>query len=101
MQAYNSSLPVQSELSSLSLFGTRQWSEVNSGLLEGPINLKDIPLDCPLSRWFGIQQGAKVRCIDDFSRSSVNSCVQTCESKASHDRCFCSNVRTLDVSCFE
>ena len=23
------------------------------------------------------------------------------ESKASHDRCFCSNVRTLDVSCFE
>ena len=58
--------------------------EVNSGLLEGPIDLKDIPLDCPLSRRFGIQQGAKVRCIDDFSRSSVNSCVQTCESPKPH-----------------
>ena len=62
----------------------KTMDEVNSGLLEGPIDLKDIPLDCPLSRRFGIQQGAKVRCIDDFSRSSVNSCVQTCESPKPH-----------------
>ena len=39
--------------------------------LVGPIPLADILDDVPLSRRFGIKQGAKVRCIDDFSRSSV------------------------------
>ena len=44
----------------------KTMEEVASGMLEGPIALEDIPSDHPLSRRFGIQQGAKVRCIDDF-----------------------------------
>ena len=56
---------------------------MKSGILEGPIAFKDTP-DYPLSRRFGIQQGAKVRCIDDFSRSLVNGSVQTCESPKPH-----------------
>ena len=47
-------------------------------------HLQDVPADCPLSRRFGIQQGQKVRCIDDFSRSSVHKSVQTCESPKPH-----------------
>ena len=58
--------------------------EVASGMLEGPIALEDIPSDHPLSRRFGIRQGAEVRRIDDFSGSSVNSCVQTRESPKPH-----------------
>ena len=61
---------------------------MSSGLLEGPISLDLIPSTYPLSRRFGIQQGAKIRCIDDFSMSSVNACVQSCESPKPH---------TLDV----
>ena len=53
--------------------------EVDAGTLIGPIGLSDVPLDHPLSKRFGIMQGQKVRCIE-FSRSSVNSCVQSCES---------------------
>ena len=37
-----------------------------------------------MSRRFGIQQGHKIRCIDDFSRSAVNSAVQTSESPKPH-----------------
>ena len=62
----------------------KTMDEVRAGLLDGPIALEHIPSDCPLSRRFGIQQGLKVRCMDDFSRSSVNSCVQTCESPKPH-----------------
>ena len=58
--------------------------EVKAGLLEGPIDLADVPTNYPLSRRFGIQQGSKVRCIDDFSRSAVNSAAQTCESPKPH-----------------
>ena len=58
--------------------------EVQTGVLEGPIDLQDIAVDCPLSRRFGIEQGAKVRCIDDFNRPSINSSVQTCESPKPH-----------------
>ena len=54
----------------------------------GLIPISEIPHDVPLSRRFGIQQGAEVTCIDDFSRSSVNSTVQTCEGPKPH---------TLDV----
>ena len=66
----------------------RVWNktmdEVAAGALVGPIPLDEIPAECPLSRRFGIQQGSKVRCIDEFSRSSVNSSVQTCESPKPH-----------------
>ena len=60
------------------------WSktqeEVEAGSLVGPLALHEVPVECPLSRRFVIKQGPKVRCIDDFSRSSVNSCVHTTES---------------------
>ena len=62
--------------------------EVDAGTLVGSIKLNDVPDDYPLSKRFGIQQGQKIRCIDDFTRSSTNSCVQTCESPKLH---------TLDV----
>ena len=62
----------------------KTMEEVESGVLEGPIPLERIDVECPLSRRFGIQQGSKVRCIDDFSRSSINSCVQTTESPKPH-----------------
>lgn len=68
------------------------WSktleEVEAGILVGPLPLHEVPPECPLSRRFGIAQGSKMRCIDDYSRSSVNSAVQTCESPKPH---------TLDV----
>ena len=72
--------------------GDQVWQktlqEVETGALVGPIPLDQVPPEYPLSRRFGIRQGAKVRCVDDFSRSSVNSSVQSCESPKPH---------TLDV----
>ena len=72
--------------------GDQVWQktlqEVETGALVGPIPLDQVPPEYPLSRRFGIRRGARVRCIDDFSRSSVNSSVQSCESPKSH---------TLDV----
>ena len=62
----------------------KTMEEVKTGILEGPIPLQEIPADHPLNRRFGTQQGQKVRWIDDFSRSSVNSSVQTCESPKPH-----------------
>ena len=59
-------------------------AEVEKGFLEGPLDVDSIPLSCPLSPRFGITQGEKVRCIDDFSRSGVNSAVQTHESPRPH-----------------
>lgn len=66
----------------------KTMEEVETGALVGPFDLCEIPDRFPLSRRFGISQGEKVRCIDDYSRSSVNSTVQTCESPKPH---------TLDV----
>ena len=66
----------------------KTMDEVDAGTLVGPLSLSDVPPDHPLSKRFGIMQGQKVGCIDDFSRSSVNSCVQSCESPKPH---------TLDV----
>lgn len=62
--------------------------EVKSGILEGPIPLNTIPGDTPLNRRFGVVQGPKIRCVDDFSKSGVNACAQTSESPKPH---------TLDV----
>ena len=41
-------------------------------------------IQSPLCHRFGIPQGSRVRCIDDFSRSSVKSSVQTSESPKPH-----------------
>ena len=48
-------------------------AEVQSGFLIGPIELDQVPPHIPLSKRFGIKQGAKTRCVDDFTRSGINS----------------------------
>ena len=58
--------------------------EVRAGFLTGPIELEDVPHDIPLSKRFGIKQGAKTRCVDDFSRSGINCCAQVSESPKPH-----------------
>ena len=46
--------------------------------------LADVDSTYPLSRRFGVQQGPKVRCVDDFSRSGVNAWAQVAESPRPH-----------------
>ena len=58
--------------------------EVEKGWLIGPFDPKQIPSHYPLSRRFGDVQGEKTRCVDDFSRSHVNSCVQVTEAPNPH-----------------
>ena len=58
--------------------------EVDKGWLIGPFDPKQIPEHYPLSRRFGVVQGEKTRCVDDFSRSHVNSCVQVTEAPKPH-----------------
>ena len=58
--------------------------EVDKGWLVGPFDPKQIPVHYPLSRRFGVVQGEKTRCVDDFSRSHVNSCVQVTEAPKPH-----------------
>ena len=58
--------------------------EVEKGWLVGPFDPKQIPSHYPLSRRFGVVQGEKTRCVDDFSRSHVNSCVQVTEAPKPH-----------------
>ena len=53
---------------------------VQSGFLIGPIDLDQVPHHVPLSKRFGIKKSAKTRCVDDFSRSGINSCAQVSES---------------------
>ena len=62
--------------------------EVADGFVEGPFDMSSIPSDMPVSKRFGVVQGSKVRCMDDFTGSSVNLAVQSCESPRPH---------TLDV----
>ena len=58
--------------------------EVEKGWLLGPFDPQQIPLHYPLSRRFGVVQGEKTRCVDDFSRSHVNACVQVTEAPKPH-----------------
>ena len=58
--------------------------EKDHGWLVGPIEVADLPDHAIVSRRFGLKQGAKVRLIDDFSGSGVNSTVQACESPKPH-----------------
>ena len=68
------------------------WSqtmdEVAKGDIVGPFELDEVPKNCPLSKRFGIRQGGKIRCVDDFSASGVNAAAQPMESPKPH---------TLDV----
>ena len=54
--------------------------EVADGFVEGPFDITSIPSDIPISKRFGVVQGSKVRCVDDFTGSSVNLAVQSCDS---------------------
>ena len=58
--------------------------EGETGAHVGPINLEDVDATFPLSRRFGVQQGQKVRCVDDFTHSGVNACAQVVESPRPH-----------------
>ena len=71
---------------------TKTLAEVESGWLEGPIPFDSLPVDAVVNRRFGIKQSSgesvKVRLIDDFSASGVNSSVQVSSMPKLH---------TLDV----
>ena len=58
--------------------------EVERGWLVGPLSPESVADHCPLSRRFGVVQGPKVRCVDDYTRSSVNLVVQVTESPKPH-----------------
>lgn len=58
--------------------------EVSAGWAIGPLQLKDLPEHCILSRRFGLRQTAKIRLTDDLSGSLVNSTAQTVESPKPH-----------------
>ena len=65
--------------------------EVERGWLQGPLTRSSVPGDQPISRRFGLlQKKGKVRLIDDFSESGVNSTVTSVESPVLH---------TIDVAC--
>lgn len=51
--------------------------EVADQWLEGPLAADQVPSDAPISKRFGLKQGAKIRLIDDYSYSGVNSSVSS------------------------
>eukprot|EP00438_Fugacium_kawagutii_P023706 Skav228033 [mRNA] locus=scaffold1188:5424:7796:+ [translate_table: standard] len=71
---------------------TKTAAEVESGWLSGPVDIKSLPTDAIINRRFGIKQSSgetvKIRLIDDFSASGVNSSVQVSSMPKLH---------TLDV----
>ena len=76
------SIPMDPEM--VEMVWEQTMAEVQSGFLIGPIELDQIPHHVPLSKRFGIKQGTKTRCVDDFSRSGINSCAQVSESPKPH-----------------
>ena len=54
--------------------------EVELGWLSEPVDPADVPHNASISRRFAIEQGDKIRLIDDLSDSGVNGSVQTTES---------------------
>ena len=58
--------------------------ERDKGWLKGPLKLEEVPDEAPISRRFGLKQRHKVRLIDDFSESSVNSTVTVYETPVLH-----------------
>ena len=59
--------------------------EAERSEIEGPFELSQVPPHCPLSKRFGVKQGTKIRCVDDFSASSINAAAQTTESPKPHN----------------
>ncbi|CAJ1458117.1 unnamed protein product [Effrenium voratum] len=58
--------------------------ELDEGWITGPYELGELEVGAVLNRRFGLQQANKVRLIDNFSGSGVNSTVQVCESPKPH-----------------
>ena len=73
--------------------------EVNSGWLRGPFEISSLPSDAIINRRFGLKQPNKVRLIDDFSGSLVNSTVQSFESPKPHSRDVIASVVLSLLSC--
>ena len=69
---------------------TQTLKEVAAGELILPLELAQVPSAYLLSKRFGIRQSSKIRCVDDFTQSSINACAQTCESPKPH---------TVDILC--
>ena len=63
---------------------SQTMTELAAGWLEGPLNPDVVPHTQPISRRFGVKQGAKVRPIDDFSDSGVNQATTTVEAPSLH-----------------
>ena len=59
---------------------TKTLEERDRGWLSGPIEVDQLPPDAIVSRRFGIEQDGKIRLIDDFSGSGINSSVETLET---------------------
>ena len=74
-----------------SVVWTKTLEEVEKGWLLGPLQQCEVPDSHPISRRFGLlQKKGKVRLIDDYTESGVNTCVTTVESPVLH---------TIDVAC--
>ena len=73
--------------------------EVNSGWLRGPFEISSLPSDAIINRRFGLKQPNKVRLIDDFSGSLVNSTVQSFESPKPHSTDVIASVVLSLLSC--
>ena len=73
--------------------------EVNSGWLRGPFEIASLPSDAIINRRFGLKQPNKVRLIDDFSGSWVNSTVQSFESPKPHSTDVIASVVLSLLSC--
>ena len=58
--------------------------ECQQGWLRGPIAEAEVPAGAPISKRFGLRQKHKIRLIDDFSESSVNSAVSVFETPTLH-----------------
>ena len=58
--------------------------EVGNGWLQGPMEFEQVPLEAPITRRFGLSQKDKLRLIDDFSESNINSAVSVFESPVLH-----------------
>ena len=73
--------------------------EVNSGWLRGPFEISSLPSDAIINRRFGLKQPNKVRLIDDFSGSLVNSTVQSFGSPKPHSTDVIASVVLSLLSC--
>ena len=79
----------------------QRLEEVQSGLAEGPFDLEVIPSSSPISRRFGIRQNGKIRCVDDFTGSSVNGSIQTHETPRPHTLDIVGGLLSLCMGCLD